>query len=623
MSEADDLGAAIEQAREPDEFRPLVARALALHGAQSNEYCAALEGLATALVMSGSVVEAREIYGVVADVLEVRAEASGDELDLARAFDMRALSLVMGVGTEEASALVPQIDALVARAESETGLGSAATLGVLSRRAELLLHGRRPGVLDAYDLLIARAGQDLAGPENQLMALAEKARALSLLDRDEESALLWQQVRDGRREILGATDPTMFEAWDWYARTLYWAGDANGATRELEQYVPALAALRGNEDPAVRDSMRVWAAAARGTGKREDFETGLRLVRSLLAIDVARFGGESDEVIQLRTAEVDLLVALERFEEARDAAGSLIIDARVVLGPESALLLQISRLRQEAFAGLAVQDPEARAELRTIAIQGAEERCRIAEGQLASAGISALEGALADLVWWAGEGSLRAMRAKDRLAALQGEAPEKRARALRDAAQAQLDRDRPGAALALYGFARQVLEGHPGRGMIATDLGIAACHARMGHDRKAQAAYDNAMRQAKHLHPADPELVVKLLRGKTAREAAPALEAATIAAEAARELLAVDHPMRLLAEDDLASTLYRAGRHREARAIYRHNLPRMRRVLDRGSAELDRAETRGRAAMRPLIIGTWAIVAVAMIAGLSGAVIFG
>lgn len=381
-----------------DAFRGLIPRAIAEGGEASDAYCSALRGLAYALDETGEQAESREMYEVLADVWERRHDAlppqggtAPDELPeraeaLNQALHARALSALIGAGDDDAVPVLSQLDALIARSEVELGREFGGTLWLLARRAQFMVRVRGAEALDAYDLLIARAAAGGEGEHNHLMALAEKATELSRLDRDEEAALIWERVLEGRRALLGIEDPATLDAWWWLARTLWWSGSDERARREAELLLPAMQRVHGEDAPQTLEVMRflIGDLQKQGTERDGDAELtrALDLVRRVAQLEAARFGPESRQVFASRGKAVDLLDDLARYEEARPEAAALAAEALAALGPDEPLHISIGVTRQYVLGHLAErEDGDERDAVRAEGVVAAEELCELAVEQ--------------------------------------------------------------------------------------------------------------------------------------------------------------------------------------------------------------------------------------------------
>lgn len=320
-------------ARALDAFRELLPQALMTEGEGGSAHRSALRGLAHGLDELGREDEARELYRTLAEVCESALADQGlrDEVreDL---FDdhlhARAAEQLVG-GGPASPGTVAALDALIAEGEQVLGGAHGRVLWLLDRRAQLLSRMNEAEGLLAYDLLIARAAAADERGENHLTALAAKAAELSRRDEDEQSALLWGQVLDGRRALLGMDAPATLEAWWWRARTRYWSGDAAGADADLALLIPALQRQRGEDDALTLDAMRFrinpLRVLARDGAPAED---PLPLVRRIAVLETARFGPGSDEVLASRMMAVE--VQLDRADSLRGWPG-LIAEAREIV----------------------------------------------------------------------------------------------------------------------------------------------------------------------------------------------------------------------------------------------------------------------------------------------------
>ena len=320
-------------ARALDAFRGLLPQALMTEGEGGDAHRSALRGLAHGLDELGREDEARELYRTLAEVCESALMDHG-HLDEHRQqlLDDRlyARAAEQLVGDAPASAVVvAALDALIAEGEKELGGAHGRVLWLLDRRAQLLSRMNAAEGLHAYDLLIARAAAADERGENHLTALAAKAAELSRLDEDEQSALLWGQVLDGRRALLGMDAPATLDAWWWRARTRYWSGDAAGADADLALLIPALQRQRGEDDALTLDAMKFRITALRVlTRDGAPVEDPLPLVRRIAVLETARFGPGADEVLTSRMMAVE--VQLDRADDSA-AWPRIIAEAREIV----------------------------------------------------------------------------------------------------------------------------------------------------------------------------------------------------------------------------------------------------------------------------------------------------
>jgi len=373
-----------------DAFRGLLPQALITEGEGGDAHRSALRGLAYGLDELGREADARELYRTLAEVCEsALADPSHPDEHRQQLLDDRlhARAAEQMVGQEYASAAaVAALDALIADGEQTLGGAHGRVLWLLDRRAQLLGRMNPTEGLHAYDLLIARAAAADERGENHLTALAAKATELSRLDEDEQSALLWGQVLDGRRALLGLDAPATLDAWWWRARTRYWSGDAAGSEADLVLLIPALQRQRGEDDALTLDAMKFRTTALRMLARDgAEAEDPLPLVRRIAVLETARFGPGADQVLTSRMMAVE--VQLDR------AAGSgpwpgLIAEARQIVAdtedrpPRAAIALRardlVARVLREA------RETESSPELIQAALTTAVARCahldRAAEG---------------------------------------------------------------------------------------------------------------------------------------------------------------------------------------------------------------------------------------------------
>jgi len=345
-----------------DAFRGLLPEALMTEGEGGDAHRSALRGLAYGLDELGREHEARELYRTLAEVCET-ALADQEHLEEHRQqlFDDRlyARAAEQMVGQTSASAaVVAALDALIAEGEHELGGAHGRVLWLLDRRAQLLTRMNPAEGLDAYDLLIARAAAAAEQSENHLTALAAKATELSRLDEDEQSALLWGQVLDGRRALLGMDAPATLDAWWWRARTRYWSGDASGADADLALLIPALQRQRGEDDTLTLDAMKFRTTTLRVLARDGSAaEDPLPLVRRIAVLETGRFGPGADQVLTSRMMAVE--VQLDHADGSRGWPG-LIAEAREIVDdtadrpPRASLALRsrdlLARVLREARA---------------------------------------------------------------------------------------------------------------------------------------------------------------------------------------------------------------------------------------------------------------------------------
>ena len=314
-------------------FRGLLPEALMTEGEGGDAHRSALRGLAYGLDELGRSDEARELYRTLAEVCE-SALADQGHLDEHREqllddrLYARAAEQMVGQGPAS-SAVVAALDALIAEGEQTLGGAHGRVLWLLDRRAQLLTRMNPAEGLHAYDLLIARAAAADERGENHLTALAAKATELSRIDEDEQSALLWGQVLDGRRALLGFDAPSTLDAWWWRARTRYWSGDAAGADADLALLIPALQRQRGEDDALTLDAMKFRATTLRVLARDgATADDPLPLVRRIAVLETARFGPGADQVLASRMMAVE--VQLDR-EDREGLWPALIAEARGIV----------------------------------------------------------------------------------------------------------------------------------------------------------------------------------------------------------------------------------------------------------------------------------------------------
>lgn len=320
-------------ARALDAFRGLLPEALMTEGEGGDAHRSALRGLAYGLDELGHADEARELYRTLAEVCESALSDQGHldehrEQLLDDRLYARAAEQMVGQGAAT-SAVVAALDALIAEGEQTLGGAHGRVLWLLDRRAQLLSRMNPAEGLHAYDLLIARAAAADERGENHLTALAAKATELSRIDEDEQSALLWGQVLDGRRALLGFDAPSTLDAWWWRARTRYWSGDAAGADADLALLIPALQRQRGEDDALTLDAMKFRTTTLRVLARDgASTEDPLPLVRRIAVLETARFGPGADQVLASRMMAVE--VQLDR-EDREGAWPGLIAEARGIV----------------------------------------------------------------------------------------------------------------------------------------------------------------------------------------------------------------------------------------------------------------------------------------------------
>lgn len=316
-----------------DAFRGLLPEALMTEGEGGDAHRSALRGLAYGLDELGRADEAREMYHTLAEVCE-SALADQGHLDEHREqllddrLHSRAAEQMVG-GGPASSAVVAALDALIAEGEQTLGGAHGRVLWLLDRRAQLLTRMNPAEGLHAYDLLIARAAAADERGENHLTALAAKATELSRIDEDEQSSLLWGQVLDGRRALLGFDAPSTLDAWWWRARTRYWSGDAAGADADLALLIPALQRQRGEDDALTLDAMKFRTTTLRVLARDgAAADDPLPLVRRIAVLETARFGPGADQVLASRMMAVE--VQLDR-EDREGLWPGLIAEARGIV----------------------------------------------------------------------------------------------------------------------------------------------------------------------------------------------------------------------------------------------------------------------------------------------------
>ncbi len=186
--------------------------------------------------------------------------------------------------------------------------------------------------------------------------------------------MLWESILAGRRALLGLDDPETLEAWNWWARTLWWSGNSEQAEQQFELLLPEHIRVLGEDSPTVLGLSRFWVGALQRLGRDRDdqarLESALALVRRIAVLETARYGPESRQVLVSRVKAADLVDDLGRYAEARTELAALAAEAAHVLGEDDALLVSIGETRQWVLVHL-------RDELRRE--QGGEFR---AEGEL-------------------------------------------------------------------------------------------------------------------------------------------------------------------------------------------------------------------------------------------------
>ena len=348
-----------------DAFRGLLPEALMTEGEGGDAHRSALRGLAYGLDELGREDEAREMYRTLAEVCE-SALADQGHLDehRERLLDdrlyARAAEQMVGQGPAS-SAVVAALDALIAEGEQTLGGAHGRVLWLLDRRAQLLTRMNAAEGLHAYDLLIARAAAADERGENHLTALAAKATELSRIDEDEQSALLWGQVLDGRRALLGFDAPSTLDAWWWRARTRYWSGDATGADADLVLLIPALQRQHGEDDALTLDAMKFRATTLRVLARDGvTADDPLPLVRRIAVLETARFGPGADQVLASRMMAVE--VQLDR-EDREGLWPGLIAEARGIVddtadrAPHAVLALRARDLLARVLRDAHAEDP--------------------------------------------------------------------------------------------------------------------------------------------------------------------------------------------------------------------------------------------------------------------------
>ncbi|WP_036283964.1 tetratricopeptide repeat protein [Microbacterium luticocti] len=319
-------------------LRVLVARAVAEQGEGSGAHRGALRLLASGLEQLDHPDDARDLYLTLTDVIDAAlAQADPDDPDRQALLEDRlyargcALVSADHHGADagaDASERIAALDALIAQGEQTLGGAHSVVLWLLEQRARRLVQVDRDEGLQAFDLLIARAAAADEGGVNHLTALAAKAEALSRLDEDEQSALLWDRVLAGRRAVLGLDHPATLDAWGWRARTRFWSGDVAAADADLALLIPALQRARGDDDPAVLQAMRFHAGVLR---RRGDLAGAAALLERITQLETARFGPLSPDVLRTRTvaleAQLDRDDRTERMPQLLKTAQSLVDDA--------------------------------------------------------------------------------------------------------------------------------------------------------------------------------------------------------------------------------------------------------------------------------------------------------
>ncbi|MDR2321883.1 MAG: tetratricopeptide repeat protein [Microbacterium sp.] len=368
-------------ARALDAFRGLLPEALMTEGEGGDAHRSALRGLAYGLDELGHADEARELYRTLAEVCESALSDQG-HLDKHREqllddrLYARAAEQMVGQGAAT-SAVVAALDALIAEGERTLGGAHGRVLWLLDRRAQLLSRMNPAEGLHAYDLLIARAAAADERGENHLTALAAKATELSRIDEDEQSALLWGQVLDGRRALLGFDAPSTLDAWWWRARTRYWSGDAAGADADLALLIPALQRQRGEDDALTLDAMKFRTTTLRVLARDgASTEDPLPLVRRIAVLETARFGPGADQVLASRMMAVE--VQLDR-EDREGAWPGLIAEARGIVddtadhAPRAVLALRSRDLLARVLRDARAEIPSP--ELSESGLAAAAARC--------------------------------------------------------------------------------------------------------------------------------------------------------------------------------------------------------------------------------------------------------
>ena len=356
------------------ELPTLIPVVVAEDGEGSTAHRSALRALAYGLDELGERAASREMYGMLAELLadlQSGAAADPESEDVATdwaAFDderdveldeiefvlesdgehpgrtsraamlleeelyARALAALIGATATQEQEALSVLDGLVARSEVALGPAHRRTLWLLSRRAQWMVRVNGAPGLAGFELLIARAASIAEGGPEHLAALADQATELSRLDLDDESALIWERVTAGRRNIYGLEHSETLAAWWWLVRTLTWSGDIAGADRELSQLIPALRRLLGDDDGETITALRFRVQLLRqlradGVASASG-DDPLALVREILTLETARFGPDSSEVF--RTRDVAIEIGREQWEPGADHS-ALMAEARTLV----------------------------------------------------------------------------------------------------------------------------------------------------------------------------------------------------------------------------------------------------------------------------------------------------
>lgn len=386
-----------------DAFRAVIPHAVVTEGEGCDAHRSALRGLAYALDQLDRPDEAREMYDALADVCGAALAGSGGTEGrrgqlIADRLHARAAALIVGQDPEQVSpARLAEFDALIAEGEQELGGAHGRVLWLLERRALWLTRRDPEEGLQAFDLLIARAAADEEGGANHLMALAAKAAELSRLDEDEQSALLWGRVLDGRRTLLGLEHELTLDAWWWRARTRLWSGDPLGSETDLVLLVPILQRVRGEDDPSTLEALRFRVAVLRSL-RRHDApgDDPLPLLRRIAVLETARYGPSSRQVLDTRIAAVEAGLDQpdpEAMPALSDEAHTIVEDASE-RGARS--LVAVRARRMEARVLRAQSDADPSSAQAAHAKERATNRCTLADIALTEHTRHAQEGADTD-----------------------------------------------------------------------------------------------------------------------------------------------------------------------------------------------------------------------------------
>lgn len=382
------------------ELRVLLPRVVAVFGAASEPHRAAISSLANGLNRIDETESSRELFEALGELVndairEVGGDSSTlDEDSFEEYLTAHGLAAVVGASAATAQRDLDALETLSGQAERRLGPAHPLTLWMLSLRAQQRARFDGAEGLEAFDMLIARAITHGDGSLLHLRAIADKATALSRLDFDAESALLWRRVLEGRRIELGLEDPDTLDAWFWLARTLAWSEEPAESADELDRLIPAMERALGPDSDETLEAMRFRVRVLRRIADDETDPRGrpeaiLARLREILGRETALAGPDAEGPLRTRFEIVEQLGGSGQRDDALTAATAVREDAARALGRTAALTIEAGIREQRLLLDHRADesDPESSteadaADARAAADQAAglaEELCDAAE----------------------------------------------------------------------------------------------------------------------------------------------------------------------------------------------------------------------------------------------------